>query len=200
MLNYRYQMHNINKSILVLIRGLPGSGKSYFADALAKELSKNNQIVCLDPDATDYNSQDYLKHVKEQTSEGVDPKLFAYRFLRAKAYKAIENKQIIIWNQPFTNLEILQKVTTRLQEHAQEHGMILNILVIEVLIDPKIAYERIEKRKQLGGHGPSKNTFNRFVDDFSSCKSLGYEVLQIDGTANPNDCINDTLIKITNLQ
>ena len=189
-------MNILSNPILVLIRGFPGSGKSYFADVLAKELSKNNQVIILDPDATDYNSPEYLKHVSEQTAEGVDAILFPYRFLRAKAYEAIQNKQIIIWNQPFTNLETMQKVTSRLQEHATEHGTNLKILVIEVLIEPKVAYKRIENRIILGGHGPSSSTFNRFVDDFSSCKSLGYEVMEIDGTLDPNNNVSSVIDKI----
>lgn len=95
------------KAILLLIRGLPGSGKSYVANVLKEELG--NQIVLLDPDATDYTSAKYKEFSKLKTAEGVDEKFHPYRFLREQAYRAIDNDQIIAWNQAFTNLDGLQK-------------------------------------------------------------------------------------------
>ena len=59
----------------------------------------------LDPDATDYDSDEYKEHVKRQLADKVDPKLHPYRFLREQAYQGIKSKSIIIWNQPFTKSE-----------------------------------------------------------------------------------------------
>lgn len=174
----------INFPILVIVRGLPGSGKSYFAEQLQKSIGASNTVM-LDPDSTDYKSQEYLDHVKQQNAEAVDPKLHPYRFLRAKAYKAITENKIIIWNQPFTNLEILQKVTDRLQEHASENNTKLPMIVIEVGIDPEVAKKRVEQRKTKGGHGPSENTFNRFVNEYSTSSINGYSVIEIDGKEDP---------------
>lgn len=193
-------MENSQKPVLVLVRGLPGSGKTHFAELLQEELAKNFDVVSLDPDATDYNSQAYKDHVEQQTADGVDPKLHPYRFLRAQAYQAIEKNKIVIWNQPFTNLEILQKVTDRLQEHASDHGADMPIFVVEVMTDPKIARHRVEERKKNGGHGPSKNTFDRFVNDYTSCAPLGYDTAEIDGSRDFTSYVLDTAKKITNLK
>jgi predicted ABC-type ATPase len=165
-----------NGPVLVLVRGIPGSGKSYFAKALAGAIN-DNDLVMLDPDMTDYDSQEYKKHTEQLTEEGVDPKLHAYRFLRAKAYKGIAQKKLIIWNQPFTNLDIFKKMIDRMQEQAEESSVKLKILIVEVEADPKLAKERVNKRKLQGGHGPSDSTFERFLNDFTSFADLGYKTL-----------------------
>lgn len=190
---------NNTRPVLLLVRGLPGSGKSYFSDILYKSLDKNSTVL-LDPDATDYTSEAYKQHVQQQTAEGVDAKLLPYRYLRAQAYRAIENHQLIIWNQPFTNLDILQKVTTRLQEHAIEHGTTLPILVIEVSIDPTVAKQRVEERKNKGGHGPNDEVFARFVNEYSTAAPLGYDVMPIDGTQDPAIYIADVMTAVSALQ
>lgn len=179
-----------NKSVLVLVRGLPGSGKSYFAEKLYKALIEENPTISLDPDQTDYESLEYKQHVTQQTKNGVDPKLHPYRFLRAKAYRAIREYKIAIWNQPFTNIEIFQKITARMHEHAQEQNVELSIIVVEVNIDPKIALKRIEERKKRGGHGPSQSVFSRFVADYESVSNLGYETIKLDGNNLTVDTIN----------
>lgn len=168
--------------ILVLIRGIPGSGKSYFAKALREAIGIDRSIM-LDPDATNYDSDEYKAHVDQQNAEGVDPKLHPYRFLRAQAYDAITEHKIVLWNQPFTNLEIMQKVTDRLQEHAGENNTTLPILVIEVDIDPAIAKERVAQRKKEGGHGPTDETFARFTNEYATSATVGYKVITVDGSA-----------------
>ncbi len=168
------------KSVVVFIRGIPGSGKSYLAAELQKIID-HDKLVVLDPDATDYTSHEYTEHTRSLAQEGVDPKLHAYRFLRAKAYKAIEDGKIIIWNQPFTSLEIFDKVTKRLTDHAISHNCDIAILVVEVEVDPKVASQRVTHRKHTGGHGPSDTIFDRFVSDFASFEGHGYDVLKVDG-------------------
>lgn len=166
--------------IAIFIRGLPGSGKSYLAEALAAAIG-NEKAVNLDPDATDYSSEEYAEHAKAMTAEGVDAQLHPYRFLRAKAYDAIEANKIIIWNQPFTNLEIFNKMVARLQDRAAECHTRLPMLVVEVEVDSATAKDRVKARKSRGGHGPSDNTFQQRVNDYSSFEDEGYEVVKVNG-------------------
>lgn len=184
-------MHK-SEPILILMRGLPGSGKSYIANALHAALGKE-KVVMLDPDATDYESAVYKAHTEQLTQEGVDPKLHAYRFLRAQAYDGIEAGKIILWNQPFSNLEIFQKMLDRLQTHANEHKRNLSILIVEVELDPAIARDRVKKRKQAGGHGPSETAFLRFVDGYTSFAHLGFKTVRVDGGADVQDSVKTIL-------
>jgi len=172
-----------DQPVVILIRGLPGSGKTYLARALQEAIG-GDRVVMLDPDAIDFQSQEYLEHVKKLTAEGVDPQLHAYRFSRAKAYKGIEDNKIIIWNQPFTNLEICNKMAGRLRHHAQEHKLDLSILVVEVMLDPAVAKQRMVERKQAGGHGPSEETFTRFINDYQSFAGEGYKTVTVRGDAD----------------
>lgn len=177
--------------ILILVRGLPGSGKSYLATRLQQVIKEqtNEDVVMLDPDATDYDSKEYAEHVKAQTKEGVDPKLHAYRFLRAQAYEGIAAHKIIVWNQPFTNLEVFNKMVARLRDHAAQHATHLPILVVEVEIDLETAKARVAQRKAAGGHGPSDTTFLRFTNDYTSFAPHGYTTVQINGTDDPTTSV-----------
>lgn len=167
-------------AVVVIIRGLPGSGKSFLAAELYKQFEAG-QLVALDPDATDYASPEYAQHTKALAAEGVDPRLHAYRYLRGKAYEGIANGKVIIWNQPFTNLEIFNKMMAKLQAQADEHNVTLHVLVVEVMVDPALARARVNNRKQAGGHGPSDATFERFHNDFHSFEAHGYHTLTVDG-------------------
>lgn len=185
-------------STVILMRGLPGSGKSYIASALRAALGSKGLVV-LDPDATDYQSPAYKAHTEQLTAEGVDQKLHAYRFLRAQAYAGIETGKIVLWNQPFSNLEIFQKMIDRLQAHAAEHDRRLSILIVEVEVDPAIAKERVQKRKLAGGHGPSESTFLRFTKDYASFAHLGFATVRVDGGGDVQrsvDTILDALQKL----
>lgn len=184
---------------LILIRGLPGSGKSYLSAALQQVLGPE-RVVMLDPDAIDYESVTYKAHVEAQTAEGVDPKLHAYRFLREQAYQGIRDHKVIVWNQPFTNLEIFQKMVDRLQTHAAENGTSLPMLVVEVAADPTTAQARVEARKQAGGHGPSENTFARFTREYTTAAPLGYDTVSVSGEADISGSVATILTALDELE
>lgn len=176
-----YSRDDTTKPILVIVRGIPGSGKTHLAKEVIKHIEE--PVVMLDPDATDYDSKEYAEHVKQQTADGVDPKLHAYRFLRAQAHSGIENGRIIMWNQPFTNLEIFHKMMANLHTHAQENDTTLTVLVVEVEVNPAVAKQRMKSRKEAGGHGPSDDIFDRFVNDYISYTNEGFNTITINGEA-----------------
>lgn len=179
-----------NHPILILIRGLPGSGKTYVAIKLQERLGKKC-VVMLDPDNININSKEYSEHVKAQMAEGVDKSLFLYRFLRAEAYKGIENDRIIIWNQPFTNIEIFNKMIGRLKDHAAEYNKQLSILVVEVEVESSVAKRRILERKRSGGHGPSENTWMRFIKDYKSIAKEGYNTVTVYGNNDVSESVSE---------
>jgi len=177
---------------LIFIRGLPGSGKSYLTTALQAALDKD-RLAVLDPDAVDRLSQAYQAHVDALTAEGVETALHLYRYLRAQAYQGIEAGKIIIWNQPFTNLEIFHKMIGRLRDHAREHEVELSILIVEVEADPTVARGRVAARKRSGGHGPSETTFERFVNDYQSFADEGYKAVTVSGADDVDKSVRTVL-------
>ena len=177
---------------LILVRGMPGSGKSHLAAELRHELG-NDLVVALDPDATDYGSKEYQAHTERLTQEGVDPKLHAYRFLRGQAYDGIVSGKIIIWDQPFTNLEIFNTMVERLRVHASEHGKELSILVVEVEIDPATATARVMHRKQRGGHGPSDKTLAARISDYRTFAAEGYQTVVVRGDGDVRSSVASVL-------
>ena len=161
------ELQKISHPILVLVRGIPGSGKSYLANAVKAAIGED-AVVTLDPDATDYSSPEYLEHTKALTAEGVDEKFHPYRFVRGKAHRAIAAHKILIWNQAFTNLDGFNKTIINLQAYAEEQGTTLPVLVVEVEVDADIAKARIADRVKTGGHDVPEEAFNRFINDYVS--------------------------------
>lgn len=160
-------MSNLDHPILVLIRGLPGGGKSYLAAELVKLLGPEN-VLSLDPDKIILTSEEYKAFSAQKTKEGIEKIYHPYRWSREKAYGAIMADKIVIWNQPFTNPGGFNRTVTNLEEYALHHGKKLPHLVVEVEVDPNLAKARVEKRKRRGGHGPSENTWERFISDYAT--------------------------------
>jgi len=166
--------------ILILIRGLPGSGKSHLAAELQKRIGSSN-VVTLDPDATDYSSKAYTDLSKSLTQEGVDAKFHPYRFLRGQAYTGITERKVIIWNQGFTSLDGFNKTIINLQAFAAEHGTTLPVLVVEVEVTPAVAQKRIAQRADKNGHDVPEQTFKRFLQDYQTFAGQGHNPVVVNG-------------------
>ena len=164
--------------ILLIIRGIPGAGKSHIAAKLQKMLGA---AIILDPDAIDKAGNDYTNLCRTLSAKGVDPKLYPYRFLRANAYNAITDHNSIIWNQAFTDFEGLQKTINRLQAFAAEHTIELPVLIVEVEVDVAIARQRVVWRESQGDHGVPEEVFDHFVKRYKSFAGKGYPTVTVSG-------------------
>jgi thymidylate kinase len=176
-------MNTESNPVLVFVRGMPGSGKSYLADALAKSLGSEN-IMMLDPDHIDFDSQAYKDLSKSLSAEGLDEKIHPFRWLRTSAYGGITDHKVIIWNQPFTDEGIFSRLVTHLQDYAKERQVNLPVLLVEVDIDPAVAKARIIKRKQVGGHGPSEKTLKSRIAGYKSYANEGIKTVTVQGEAD----------------
>lgn len=173
---------------LMLIRGIPGSGKSYLAAALQRELGEDNVLV-LDPDGIDLEAQAYLDFSAALTKDGVDEKFHPYRWSRAQAYEAIEAHKIVMWNQGFTNLDGFTKTVVNLQTYATDHGTELPLLVVEVEAPEDVVRQRVADRAANGGHNVTEEAFARFFNDYRSFSDEGYNTVTIDGEADVNESV-----------
>lgn len=167
-------------SVLVIVRGIPGSGKSYLTTRLANAIG-HDKVVILDPDAIDKSSDVFTQFSAGLTAEGVEEKFHAFRFLRQQGYDAILNGKIIIWNQAFIDLNGFKITVDRMMEYAEQHSIDLPLLVIEVEIDPAIARARITDRKSSGGHDVPNDKFEQFVSQYESFANHGFATVTVNG-------------------
>lgn len=183
----------MKKPYLILVRGIPGSGKSHVSQKLAEKIGLDD-CVLLDPDATDYESSAYLEMTEGLRAEGVDEKFYPYRFLRMRAHQGIEDAKVIIWNQAFTNLDGFQKTIRNLTAHASDNNVDLPILVVEVEINPDEAKARISRRAEAGGHDVDDDSFQRFTNDYRSFEGEGFSLVKISG--DKEDSTTEILAKL----
>lgn len=169
-----------NTSALILVRGLPGSGKSHLAAALADALGAD-KVTMLDPDKIDYDSKEYHELCEALAKEGVDKIYFPNRFLKATGYKGIDEGKVIIWNQAFTLWDGLNRSINSLKEYAAGLGIDLPVLIVEVEISPETAKQRIADRVNAGGHDVSGERFDRFIDEYESYAGRGLNTVSVSG-------------------
>jgi predicted ABC-type ATPase len=184
---------------LIMVRGVPGGGKSYIAARLRETIGAE-QVVILDPDAIDQASKEYKELSDALTQDEVNIKLHPYRFLRSNAHKAISDNKIVIWNQGFIDLDGFNKTVVNLQAHALEQGKRLPTLVIEVEIDGDLAKQRVAKRAAQGGHDVPEEAFERFIGQYRSFSDEGYTTVTVNGQDDISTSIATIMRALEKLQ
>ncbi len=192
------KLHSAQHPILLIVRGLPGSGKSYLASAL-RELIGHDKTIILDPDTIDRSTRAYIDFSKSLEAEGIDLKFHPWRFSAAKARDAIGAHKVLIWNQPFIDFGGFERTIAAMQTFATEHGTKLPTLVVEVEIHEDTAKARVVTRKEQGGHGPSDEVFDRFVSQYESFSGRGYDTITVHGEDSTDVSTSTILQALTKL-
>lgn len=169
-----------HKATLVFIRGIPGSGKSLLTKTIASKLSDDSVLV-LDPDFVDKAAPEYLTLSRKLENEGLDKTIHPFRWLRGQAIQGAATTPTILWNQPFTDRGIFDRLVTFITDSVTEEGVELRVVLVELETPEDIAYERVVSRIASGGHGPSNDTFTDLVQRYKSYAE-GYETVSLDGT------------------
>src|SRR5581483_1224699 len=162
---------------LVILRGLPGSGKSSVANKIKDALSQKIEIV--DPDLIKKKDEEYINFVNHEILKEPDlePKFLPYRYLLSKTIAFLENKKSVIWSQPFSDLEKLRYTIGKIKERTPD--LKWQTFIVDILIDKDTAIQRINDRKRLGGHGPDDRYLDEIVSKFCPAKELGFPYLSL---------------------
>lgn len=175
---------------LIFVRGLPGSGKSYLSDAIIAKIG-HDKAVLVDPDAIDRENSGYIALSDSLSSEGLNPAIYPFRWLRKTACAGISSGKTVLWSQPFTNRGVFDRLVLFIKENSTYDGD-LRVLLIEVEIDQTMAKQRIEQRIAAGGHGPSDMTFIRRASEYESF-SGDYATLSVHGDSAINESVKDIM-------
>lgn len=171
-------MQEIKNPFLILIRGLPGTGKSTIAQDI--KTTASDKIIILDPDTINIKSEDFLSFADDLQGK-VDSKIIPYRYLLNKGYKALEEGKNIVWCQAWTKLWGIKSAIKSLKEKYPN----LNPFVIEIEIPLNVVQERINHRVSKGGKDLNTRPLEEFLSAFENwdntqIKEVTY--FKVDGT------------------
>ncbi len=181
------QKNNRSKSFILFVRGLPGSGKSDLTNMLRLDRQWSD-VVYLNPDEIDPNSNEYMNFVKTQVGSPGTQDNYKYRILLHKAIDGIRRGKNIVWDQPWSSLwglnDTLFNINYFLEKERLGDKVTFTPLVIDVEVPFDVARNRVHRRISLGGHGPSDKTLSNFFERFedSSGLSAEFKTFKIDGT------------------
>ena len=181
---------------LIIIRGLPGSGKTFLSKALVETLGNDN-VKEVNPDEIFDASEEYQDFIGQLQREepDLDSKFFPFRFLRKQALEAIQVDKIVIWDQPWSGLEKPEIVLETISKEIKAP-----VLLIEVELEAEKAMERLEKRKAEGGHGPNEEIFSQFVKKFRSINESDSCFIKIRGDTPIEKSVFDVLEQLKIVQ
>jgi len=184
------------RPFLIFVRGLPGAGKSDLVDLLL-DFPPLSDSLRLDPDRVDLTDPDFVAFVRNLPLE-LSPKRQIYRFLLYQADEALRQGQSVIWEQPwrlvwglYITIENLTYFLTGKEDITQAP---FQTVIVEVLIDPAKARERVARRFAEGRHSLKAEQLQDFVGKLEDCSSLNLPMVEIAG-----DRVAETVEEVKNL-
>jgi predicted kinase len=157
---------------LVFIRGIPGAGKSWLAAHLVELLGES--AVKIDPDDYRYKGEAMGKDNQSSDRETL------FDTLKTQALINVQAGKVVIWDQAWTSLRAAKETFAFVKKAIYP----AQILLIEVNIDSKMAWGRIQERSARGDQSAlSREKFDTYVDKYQSVQDedVGVEVLPLNG-------------------
>lgn len=171
-------------SSITLIRGLPGSGKTMLGKTMV--MNYPDAVLYLNPDEVDVNSADFCAFLESDSHRPASIRTKLYRYNLQLAMSATRTGVDVIWDQPWSRVDGLVYTIDEIKSVAPESAVSL----IEVHIEPEEATRRVRERIANGGHGPSEETMDRFIQEFGeidiNCIPGIEKVIRVSGEAEPD--------------
>lgn len=181
--------------LLIIVRGIPGAGKSFVSRGLAEKFRAGDTVV-IDPDAIDRNGHEYQSFTAtlETQEPDLDRTVFPYRYILETAARVLSEHKTVIWNQPFTDLEGLSYTIRKLFRLTEGVQPCFKSLIVDIEIPEDVAWERILKRQSMGGHSLTRERFLQFVRQFGRANLDGVPEIALSGVdKNPDDLFSKVM-------
>lgn len=158
------------RNILIMVTGLPGSGKSYFARRLASEI-----------DALYLSTDEIRRQVGLRGKYQVGDKLRVYEELLNRTISGIHHQQSVILDATFYLESVREQVYTLAEK------LSCKLIIIHVFADEKLIIERLSKERK-----DSEADFQVYLKIKNEYEPLHKEYLELEST---NDNISTMLEK-----
>ncbi len=167
---------------LIMIRGYPGSGKSVLAQNIKAKIINN--CILLDPDGIKKENLDrFCRKYRFRSSN--DNRKYRYNF--SLAGEKLEKGENVVWDQPFRTFRLLRLCIDRLKSF----GVKFKLLLIELEINKSVAWQRVQKRKKKGGHGPNERKFIQMCKEHEPADPDEFNIIKVDANRNKRDMIKE---------
>jgi hypothetical protein len=176
-------------AILVILRGLPGSGKSHLAEDIKNRIA-NKSISIVDPDMIDEaddSYKDFTAYLAKNEPE-LESKFYPYRFLLSKSAEVLRQRGVVIWNQAFTDVDGMIYTARKLTSLCSNK---IGILVVQLESSPDDAWKRVVSRMRSGGNCMSKEKFDEFVQRYKYLEEIPYPSISINTFQNYKDGLDE---------
>lgn len=183
------------KGFLLIVRGLPGCGKTTVIDEIMK-LWEFSEAIRLNPDEINVYSVEFLSFCEtfNLRSPNLPLKKKIYRYLLRIACQKLINRKIVIWEQPWRSKECLLTTIENIGIIAYGMNNPLNfsklpfsIGIVEISINKNEAQKRIEIRFQKEKHSLAPKDFIEFIDAIEPFDDIGFPFIRIDGTKQKSE-------------
>jgi hypothetical protein len=158
--------------VLILLRGLPGAGKSTLTKEIVSSFSIQTAVEVIDPDAITPDDP-HFQNFKAEDSEPDREKVLVYRYNSYRAIQFLTLKKIVIWDQVWSKLDGLVLTVRKILGGlvgVGEDNFRLPIFVMEIHYSAEQAYIRVEGRNRKGKDLPI-HIFEKYVNNFRHIES-----------------------------
>jgi hypothetical protein len=173
---------------LLIVRGLPGCGKTTVIDELFK-LPEFSQAIRLDPDKVDTTSLEFASFCETFSLRSPDLPLKKkiYRCLLYRACSSLKEGKIVVWEQPWRSRELLLLTLENIGAIAyiMKDPLDLSVLpffvgIVEISIKEDDAGKRVEVRSQKKEHPLTPEGFREFIGSLESFDGIGLPLKRFD--------------------
>lgn len=175
------------KGFLLLVRGIPGSGKTNLVDEFVKNTDPSD-FIRLNPDKVETNSSNFIEFCNRiKCSIPLKKKIYRYLLYRACEYLALG--KVVIWEQPWRSVELLIMTLENIcvigyelhNPKITETNLPFYIGIVDIHIPDNIARERVAKRFLEGLHPLPPEGIEEFIGSVEPIENIDLPKLILDG-------------------